>query len=301
VAAKVELVAQVRPVAGLALALRAVGLARSSWYYRAQHPWRDEERYAALRGPLEQIARTHPDYGYRRTTTELRERLGQRINQKVVRRLHRLWDLALHRRIRPPRPSAVRQAVQQAGRRANLLQPDLGIVPLGVLYTDFTELRYGCGKAWLMTLLDHVTKVVVGWALGVSADTTLALRAWRRARRWLRRHGFPIAGVIVHHDQDPVYTGYGWLTEVLLRDGVRVSYALHGCRDTPEMESFHSRLKTENRSLLLEADSLTNLERVVNQRIRYYNAQRRHSSLENQAPLTVLARLTTKTGTRTEA
>lgn len=299
--AKVQLVEQVRAVAGLGPALRAVELARSSWYYRAHHPWRDQERYAGLRGPLEQIARAHPDYGYRRTTTELRERLGHAINHKVVRRLHRLWDLALYRRIRPPRPSAVRQAITHAGWRANLLVPDVVIEPLGVLYTDFTELHYARGKAWLMTLLDHVTKLVVGWALGASADTVLALRAWRRARRWLQQHGFPIAGVIVHHDQDPVYTGYGWLAELLLRDGVRVSYALNGCRDNPEMESFHSRFKTENRSLLLEADSLANLERIVTERLRYYNERRRHSSLENQAPRTVLARLTTKTGTRTEA
>jgi len=84
-----------------------------------------------------------------------------------------------------------------------------------VLYTDFTELRYGGGKAWLMALLDHATKLAVGWAIGASADTQLALRAWRRARRWLRRHGVPITGMIVHHDQDPVYTGYGWLTALL--------------------------------------------------------------------------------------
>lgn len=297
--AKVQLVEQGRAAAGLGAALRAVELSRSSWYYRAHHPWRDEERYADLRGPLEQIARAHPDYGYRRTTAELAERLGRPINQKLVRRLHRLWDLSLRRRIRPPRPSAVRQAVQQAGARANLLRPGVEIGPLAVLYTDFTELRYGGGKAWLMALLDHATKLAVGWAIGASADTQLALRAWRRARRWLRRHGVPITGMIVHHDQDPVYTGYGWLTALLLRDQVKVSYALNGCRDNPEMESFHSRFKTENRSLLLDAETLPDLVRIANQRLAYYNARRRHSSLDNQAPLTVLARLTLR-GTKTE-
>jgi hypothetical protein len=79
------------------------------------------------------------------------------------------------RRVEPPRPSAVRQAIAQAGERVNLLQPDLAIVPLGVLYTDFTELRYAGGKAWLMTLLDHTLKLVVGWAIAPSPDTELAL------------------------------------------------------------------------------------------------------------------------------
>jgi len=76
-----------------------------------------------------------------------------------------------------------------------------------------------------------------------------------------------------------------------LRDHVRLSYALDGCRDNTEMESFHSRFKTENRSLLFDAASFAELERVVGQRIDYYNRRRRHSALGNQAPLVYLASL----------
>jgi putative transposase len=142
-----------------------------------------------------------------------------------------------------------------------------------------------------MTLLDHVSKVILGWALGSHADTALALAAWRRARRWLRRRQVPVAGRIVHHDRDPVYTGYGWTGQLLVRDHVRLSYALRGCRDNPEMESFHSRFKSENRSLFLDAPSLADLRRLVGQRITYYNGRRRHSSLGNQPPLTYLSGL----------
>lgn len=233
----------------------------------------------------------HPDYGYRRTATELREAHGLVVNQKVVRRLHRLWDLPLLRRTRAPRPSAVRQVIASVGARANLVAGLAAIGPLEVLYTDFTELRYAAGKAWLMALVDHRSKVVPGWSVGTQADTPLALAAWRRARRWLRRHGFPVAGLMVHHDRDPVYTGYGWTGQLLVRDHVRLSYALAGCRDNPEMESFHSRFKTENRSLFLDARTLADLQRIVAQRMAYYNGRRRHSSLGNQAPLVFLASL----------
>ena len=41
-----------------------------------------------------EIARTHPEYGYRRTNAELRER-GFHVNRKVVERLHSFWDLAV--------------------------------------------------------------------------------------------------------------------------------------------------------------------------------------------------------------
>jgi len=81
---------------------------------------------------------------------------------------------------------------------------------------------------------------------------------------------------------------------VLGTDQIRLSYALNGCRDNPEMEAFPSRFKTENRSLFLEALTLADLERVVAQRLRYSNGRRRHSSLGNQAPLRYLASLSRK-------
>lgn len=290
-ATKVALVRGVQRPFGLGPALATIGLARSTWYHHQRKRVPYAARYATLRAPLERIARAHPDYGYRRTTTELREAEELVVNQKVVRRLHRLWDLPLLRRTHAPRPSGVRQVITAAGDQANLVAGLTAIPPLGVLYTDFTELRYAAGKAWLMTLLDHVSKVVLGWALGPQADSALALATWRRARRWLQRQGVPIAGAIVHHDRDPVYTGYRWTEQLLVRDHVRLSYALRGCRDNPEMESFHSRFKSENRSLFLDAPTLADLRRLVARRITYYNGRRRHSSLGNRAPLVHLSGL----------
>jgi transposase InsO family protein len=55
--------------------------------------------------------------------------------------------------------------------------------------------------------------------------------------------------------------------------------------------SLHSRFKTENRSLLLDATSFAELDRIVGERIDYYNRRRRHSALGNQAPLVYLAGL----------
>lgn len=288
-AAKVELVRKVQDEFGLTPAMAAIGLPRATWYYRLDHPHPYEERHARLREPLERIACEHPEYGYRRTAAELREQLGEAINPKVVRRLHQCWGLPLMRRTQAPRPSGLRQVIVAAGERVNLAAALEDIGPLEVLHTDFTELVYAAGKAQLMALVDHASKVVPGWAVSAHADTVLALRAWTSAKRWLRRHGWPVAGLIVHHDQDSVYTGYGWTGQLVLRDYARLSYALDGCRDNTEMESFHSRFKSENRSLLLDAASLADLERIVGERIDYYNRRRRHSALGNRAPLVYLA------------
>ena len=88
----------------------------------------------------------------------------------------------------------------------------------------------------------------------------------------------------MHQDQDPVYISYAWTGSLLLRDHLQVSYSLDGARGNTEMEAFISRFKNENRSLLLDAPTIEALERIVNERMRYYNEVRRHSVLDNQPP-----------------
>jgi transposase InsO family protein len=100
----------------------------------------------------------------------------------------------------------------------------------------------------------------------------------------LRQLSIDPAGMVMHHDQDPVYTSYDWTGRLLLCDHLQVSYTLDGARGNTEMEAFISRFKNENRSLLLDAATIEALEKVVNERMRYYNEARRHSVLDNQPP-----------------
>lgn len=287
--AKVELVAAAAPQFGLTAALDALALPRSTWYYQRSSAVAYTEKHALLRTRLERIARQHPEYGYRRATTEISERLRRPINHKVIQRLQDLWDLKLIRGVRSPRPSAVRQMIVAVGDRANLVATLETIGVLEVLYTDFTELWYRGGKAYLIVLLDHTSKVVPGWAVGSQRTGELALKAWERARRTLRALHRSPRGVIVHHDQDPVFTGYASTARLLLRDHARVSYALQGAKDNPEMESFNGRFKTENASLIQEANDLRELNAVIAERMRYYNHRRRHSTIGNVAPWTWLS------------
>ena len=284
---KVTLVRTAGPACGLQPALDAVGLPRATWYYYQRRRRDYPEKYQHLRRPLEAIARGHPEYGYRRVTVELRATWGHDLNHKVVQRLQRLWDLPLLRRTHRPRLSGIQQAVASAGRHANLIGDKADIEPFAVLYADFTELRYASDqqKGYLITLIDHATKVVVGWAVGNRKTTEVALQAWERARQTLATCAGCWEGMIVHHDQDPVFVGYAWTSRLLLDDGVRVSYSLRGARGNPEMEAFFSRFKTENRSLLLDCQTLEELTVMIARRIEYYNRDRRHSKIGCVAPL----------------
>lgn len=98
--------------------------------------------------------------------------------------------------------------------------------------------------------------------------------------------------MIVHQDQDPVFTGYQWTGRLPLDDGVRLSYSLQGPKGNPEMEAFLSRFKTENRSLFQDCQTLAELATVIGARVEYFNRERRHSRLGYRAPFTFVMRRT---------
>jgi putative transposase len=290
---KVSLVREVQDEHGLSSALAALQLPRSTWYYHQNQKLTYAEKYAYLRKPLEAIARNHHEYGYRRTTPELREVYGYVVNHKVVQRLHQAWNLPLIRGTKLPKPCGIRKAITAAGDRINLVAGREMIEAFDVAYTDFTELVYANGsqKAYLIPIVDHASKMVFGWAVGKRAVTSLALEAWEQARDTLSAQGVDLKSVTVHHDQDPMFTSYRWTAQLLLKDHARISYALNGARDNPEMEAFNSRFKTENRSLLLDAQTLDELRALVSERMDYYNNERRHSSISYQAPAVFIASL----------
>jgi len=271
---------------GLNRALAAIGLNKGTWYYRRTKKVDYGHKYAAVGDLLFEIAREHPAYGYRKVVTELREEHNKVVNHKVVRRLQKDLGLMVLRTVRPPRPSAVRRVLVQMGNRINLIAGLETISPFEVLHTDFTELLYdrGSRKAQLMPIVDHTGKLVVGWALGATANTALALEAWARACVTLQRYGVKLNTVIVHHDQDPVYTSHGWVRQLRIKDGVRISYSLDGAKQNTEMESFNSHFKMETSSRLWDQKDIIGVARVVQSQMIYYNDIRRHASLDNIPP-----------------
>jgi putative transposase len=290
---KVALVEEAQQTFGLNRALTTIGLPKSTWYYHQKQKVAYQDKYADLLPVLAEIAREHPAYGVPRIMPELRNEYDIDTNHKVIERLLRIWDLVILRNTRRPKPSSVQQAIADAGEYANLVAQLEEIALFQVVYTDFTELRYADGrrKAFLIPIVGHVSKMVYGWAVGEHADTPLALQAWEQAKATFRKLGIAHADMIMHHDRDPVFTGYGWTGQLLLEDGMRLSYALRGAKDNPVMEAFNSRFKSEGRSLLLLAQSVTELAAIVAQRIDYYNAQRRHSSIGYVPPLTYIERI----------
>jgi len=94
--------------------------------------------------------------------------------------------------------------------------------------------------------------------------------------------------VILHNDQDGVYIGHRWLNEVVVKSKARASYSENGCKGNVHMESFNGRFKGENQDLFFDQPDLDALKKVVEDRVRYYNFNRRHSALGYLAPTAYL-------------
>jgi len=271
---------------GLNVVLDAIGLPKSTWYY-----WKDQKvdyelKYAHLRDPLLGVLRENPAYGYRKIGPDLHE-FGYPVGEWIVRRILKMWDLSLQRWAGKPKPSVPRRILAKEGDGMNLVARMGQPAPLEVFYTDFTEIRYAkrSRKAYLMALVDDVTKWTVGWAVGSRPNTELALEALSMAAATLADAGLSLEGRIIHHDRDTVYTGYRWLRAVLITHRARISFSENGAKGNTSMESFNGHFKGESKSLFHDTANLWELDRLVAQQMAYYNGRRRHATLGYTAPM----------------
>lgn len=269
---------------GLNLCLRLLSLPKST-FYAQKNKCSLTTRYQHLQSVLHTIIKKHPGYGYRRLKQELCKH-GITINHKPLLKLLRLWGLNLPRRIVKKRRSGIETILNELGSAVNLIRtiPKEAWKPFHMLRTDFTEIPYRGGKAHLIPYLDAVGKRILGYTLGAEQTTAMALRAYRKAKRYLKRKGVNLENVYVHQDQGRQFTSYKYVG-TLAGNGVTLSYSRKGTpQDNPEMESFFGRFKDEWKTVFAEANSFEELKRLVAKAIRYYNTSRIHSKLNGMSP-----------------
>ena len=139
--------------------------------------------------------------------------------------------------------------------------------------------RHGRGRfGYLALLMDLWSRRIVGWEYGSSMDEDLVLGALRRAIRERQ----PEAGLIHHTDRGGQYAGKRY-RPVLRRSGMRQSMtAAESCYDNAFMESCFGTVKTELE--MVEYAGGPEAVREISEYIRYYNEERRHSSLGYVSP-----------------
>jgi len=192
----------------VALVCSALGLQRSSYYYRPCGRGED-----AVRAALQREAEGWPKYGYRRLGQELR-RKGWQINAKRVRRLMRQMGLQIKRRARRPATTNSRHGL---ARFPNLIRGLSVTRPDQVWAADVTYVRLRREWVYLAVILDIYTRSIRGWHLSRSLDQELTRRALEKA---LARN----VPEIHHSDQGVQYAARPYV-ERLREANVKISMA----------------------------------------------------------------------------
>jgi putative transposase len=263
-----------------AVSCRALGVSQS-WFYK----WKDgdrsprhrrRERLKAEIGAL--FAQRNGKDGSPRITAALRD-AGWTVSENTVAALMREMGLAA-RRVKN------RRATTRQG-KGRWRAPDLigRQFPAGGLnrkwYGDGTEIVTGEGKLYLDSVMDMASRRILGHALGEHHDSELAYGALAMA---VAVRGGSVPGVIFHTDQGSEYTA-GSFRQACERLGIAQSMGRPGSAlDNAVIESWHSTLEFELRSLRTFATK-AEARAAVAAWIEDYNHDRRHSALGMRSPV----------------
>lgn len=240
-------------------ACRVMGLAGSSWHYRARRPVRQ-----VLRTRLAELASERPRWGYKRLHVLLR-REGHRCNHKLVYRLYREAGLTVRRRSRK-RVAVPRQPLTTpAG-------------PNERWSMDFVSDALADGRKFRsLTIVDDFTRECPA----IEVDTSLTGRRIIRVLEHLAQiRGLP-QGIVC--DNGPEFAGH-LLDAWAHRRGLKLLFITPGKPvQNAYVESFNGRLRDEclNEHWFI---SLPDAQLTIERWRRDYNEVRPHSSLADRTP-----------------
>jgi transposase InsO family protein len=259
-----------------------LGLSQA-WFYKWRHGDASPRhaRRHQLRIAIERLFAAHKGrYGSPRITAEPREE-GWRVSVNTVAQIM----AERHLRARPKRR---RQQTTRPGRgrwRApDLVGRDFAAATINQKwYGDGTEITTEEGKLYLDSVLDMRSRRIVGFAMSTHHDTDCAYGSLAMAVA-VRGGTEAVAGVIFHTDQGSDYTARRFRT-ACERIGIRQSMGRAGSAlDNAVIESWHSTLEFELRSLQRFA-TRAEARIAVAAWIDDYNRRRRHSALQMKSPI----------------
>jgi putative transposase len=263
-----------------ALACRALGVSQA-WFYKWRHG--DGSPRRARRRALTVLitalfARHRGTYGAPRITADLRE-MGWRVSQNTVAAIMAEQGLkarAKRRRRNTTRPGKGRwHAPDLVNRDFTARRADQR------WFGDGTEIDTAEGKLQLASVLDVRSRRILGFALSEHHDTALAYGSLVMA---VAVRGGQVGGVVLHTDRGSEYTA-GSFRAACARLGIAQSMGRPGSAlDNAVIESWHSTLEFELRSLE-RFETKAAARRRVAAWIDEYNRTRRHSSLGMISPI----------------
>jgi len=254
-------------------------------YYQAENPQTKLElKHQKLKDTVEKIILRNPAYGIRRIKAELFEVYQIFIGRDKLAKLLPLWEFSIKRQIVKNQPSLLQKILIKLAGRANLLIRSVIDEPFQAVTSDITELSYKGGKAYLCVHKDVFGQMVYGFSLGLTMETSLVLASYKMAIKRIKKLCRRLRGkIIIHQDRGSQYTSYDYVATVLKEN--RLSYSDPGTpTHNPGQESFFGRFKGEWADEIAEIETFEQLIKFVTSKLKYYNQERRHTSLGLVSP-----------------
>jgi transposase InsO family protein len=251
------------------------GVSRASFY----RDWEQKAPSAAevaLRDAVQRTALGHRDYGYRRITP-LVQRAGFVVGEEKVRGILRSDNLLAVRR----RKFVVTTDSKHRFRVYPNLAEAMELTAINQLWVaDITYIRLRWEFVFLAIVLDAFSRKAIGWELGQTLETRLALAALEAAIA--SRH--PQPGLVHHSDGGTQYASNEYVTR-LEACGAHLSMSRPASPwENGKCESFIKTLKREEidaRRYASFAELRDHLEEFIEQ---IYNKTRLHSALGYRSP-----------------
>lgn len=241
------------------LLARELRVSRSSLYYVSKQLPKDW----ALKNRIEEVMSAHPGYGSPRIALALER------NRKAISRVMHLFGLKAYRR-RGKRP---RKKGYARGDYPNLLKTIVPSYPHHVWVADFTYIPYRGRFIYLATVMDIVTREVVGVAVQTRHGAMLVVQALFAA---VAQHERPI---IFHSDNGREY-GSKVFIRALRELGIHISRSAKSSPwENGYQESFYSQFKID----LGDSERFSSVGELVYEIYRLiweYNHIRIHSALK---------------------
>jgi putative transposase len=219
-------------------------------------------------------------YGAPRILVDLQEG-GTRTSKRRCARLMREQGLCGRKKHRRrPRTTDSRHTKPVAENLIALRPAPTG--PNQSWLTDITYIETAEGWLYLAAILDLWSRRIVGWACGLTLQTSLVLAALHDALKRRR----PPKGLLHHSDRGSQYVDADYI-KALETAGIDRSMSRAGnCYDNAAMESFWSTLKSDTGLDVSIPASRRHAELAVFDYIEtFYNPTRRHSSIGQISPV----------------
>ncbi len=223
--------------------------------------------------------------------SKLSEKYNICINREKLRELLKIWGFSRKKQglsRKSTRKTSLKQTIQDLGAQINMAKKVKNPQIFQLIITDFTEIwcsSLNC-KIFIILYICKISRMIVGWNISVKhyPNTDTALKAVKRAVRFLKKtKAIDLEKVIIHQDQDSVFTSYKYI-DYLLSQGITPSFTEYGFKDNQQMESLNCRFKTDYGSLFAFCESEKQAQQLIKRCVYDWNRERPCSAINYQTP-----------------